>query len=165
MKCHKCGKADLVKDIEIFEYGQANLPYKVMLVGVPVKRCPACRERVVTIPDPDGLHRALCLHMVEGSRTLHPAEIRFLRKYLDKSAEEWAAVMGVDKKTLSRWENGRQKMGPVAERLLRLLVHQQLRPDAGSFSEEMFPKLRDERGGPPASVKLASSPRGWRQAA
>jgi putative zinc finger/helix-turn-helix YgiT family protein len=164
-KCYECGKADLVAGKGTVEYRQANLPYQVLLVGVPVRRCPSCSEESITVPDPEGLHRALAQHMVGVRRALFPKEIRFLRKYLDWSAEHLAAVMGIDPKTLSRWENGRQKLGPVAERLLRLVVFQRLEADARAFTEEVLPEVGQPAPSSPEPVRLASSRKGWREAA
>ena len=163
MKCYQCGQAELQVETGVYEYDLAGLPYPVVLVGVPIERCLVCGEEAVTIPDPEGLHRLMALGIVEAKRSLLGGEIRFLRKLLDKSATDMAALMGVDAKTLSRWENGRQKMGKVAERLLRLLVHQKLAPEAATFAEDVFPRLheRDEAG----PVKYSTSEVGWAQAA
>jgi transcriptional regulator with XRE-family HTH domain len=103
--------------------------------------------------------------MVEARRSLFAKEIRFLRKYLDWSAEHLAAVMGVDPKTLSRWENGRQKLGPVAERLLRLVVLQRLEADARAYTERVLPEVGGPAAASPEPLRLASSRRGWREAA
>ncbi len=54
-------------------------------------------------------------------------------------------------------------MGKVAERLLRLLVHQRLAPEAANFAEEMFPNLHES--GEAMSVSFTSSSAGWLQAA
>ena len=164
-KCYQCGKADMVAGKGTVPYEQANLPYAVILAGVPVRRCPACGEEAVTVPNPDGLHGALSLHIVHARRALAPKEIRFLRKYLDWSAEHLAAVMGVDSKTLSRWENGRQKVGPVAERLLRVLVQQRLEEDPRAFAEQVFPGLGQGSADPAVPVRMAASRAGWREAA
>lgn len=164
-KCYKCRKAEMIKEKGAFEYEQVNLPYPVLLVGVPIRRCPACGEQVVKIPDPEGLHRALCLHIVGVNRPLHGQEIRLLRKHLDRSAEQLAALMGVDAKTLSRWENGKQKVGPVAERLLRLLVHQHLSPDTGAYSDDLFPRLERKPRAKLTPIELSASSSGWNQAA
>ncbi len=163
MKCYECGKAEMEVLQGIHEYEVAGLPYPVVLVGVPIERCSACGEETVTIPDPEGLHRLLALNIVEADRPLLPEEVRFLRKLLDKSAEDMANVMGVDAKTLSRWENGKQKMGKVAERLLRLLIHQKLAPESATFAEDVFPRLHDE--GEAGPVKFSPSDGGWNQAA
>ena len=163
-RCYACGKAEMTDIVGVHEYDLAALPYRVSLVGVPILRCPECGEEAVTIPDPEGLHAALSLHITEVERTLLPEEIRFLRRFLDLKADELADVMGVDVKTLSRWENGRQKMGKVAERLLRLIVHHRLRPRATGFPETVFPKLLDEGGVETFNLKLDSTGSGWRRA-
>lgn len=164
-KCYRCGKAELVSRKATIEYKQAGLPYPVILANVPVRECPACSEQAVTIPDPEGLHRALSLYMVRVNRALFPQEVRFLRKYLAWSAEHLSAVMGVDPKTLSRWENGRQKLGPVAERFLRVLVLQRLEEDAKTFADEVLPKLGHQPADASESLRLSSSRTGWREAA
>ena len=163
MKCHSCGQAEMHTGIGTHEYRAAGLPYPVVLVGVGLETCPACGEQVVTIPNPEALHHQLALGIVQMERPMLAQEVRFLRKLLDRSSEEMAALMGVDAKTLSRWENGRQKMGKVAERLLRLMVHQRLAPKAAGFAESVFPKLREL--GAATAVRFATSSTGWRQAA
>ena len=164
-KCYQCGKAEMVVSKGTIEYRQANLPYPVLLIGVPVRRCPSCSEESITVPDPEGLHHALAWHMVGARRSLFSQEIRFLRKYLDWSAEHLAEVMGIDSKTLSRWENGRQKLGPVAERLLRLLVLQRLEADARAFTEQVLPHVGQMTATSTEPLRLTSSRKGWRQAA
>lgn len=163
MTCYNCHKADLVKGDGIHDYRASGLPYPVLLVGVPLEKCPLCGEEVVTIPNPEGLHILLGLLIVESDRPLLHQELRFLRKLLDKSAEDMGKLIGVDEKTLSRWENGKQRMGKVAERLLRLMVHQKLAPEAANFAEELFPTLHET--GEAAPMKVASSTTGWSQAA
>ena len=163
MKCYQCGKADLVEHRGVHDYRASGLPYPVILSGVPLQKCPLCGEEAVTIPDPEGLHQLLGLMIVELDRPILPQEIRFLRKLLDKSAEDLGDLMGVDQKTLSRWENGKQKMGTVAERLLRLMVHQRLAPEAANFAEDVFPRLHE--GGQARPMNVTSSSAGWLQAA
>ena len=46
-----------------------------------------------------------------------------MRKYLGWPGSDLAAHMAVQPETVSRWETGSQEMGPVADRLLRLLVN------------------------------------------
>lgn len=165
MKCPECHRAELVNEIGVTEYGEAKLPYTVVLQGVPVQRCPACGEMLASIPDPEGLHEVLCRHIVRVNRALLPGEIRFLRRFLDRSAEDMAALMGVDAKTLSRWENGKQKMGTVAERLIRVIAANHLRIKDRAFPEKLFPELRDEVVAQPDPVRLAQADRGWQEAA
>lgn len=165
MKCYECGKAEMQSKRGVHEYDLAGLPYPVLLVGIPIERCPECGEEAVTIPNPEELHRVMALSIVKADRPILGAEARFLRKLLDKTAEDMATLMGVNVKTLSRWENGRQKMGTVAERLLRLLIHQNHRPRerAATFAEEVFPRLHQQgKAGP---MKFSASEAGWERAA
>lgn len=141
MTCYQCRKAEMVSVVEDYDYEASGLPYPVMLRSIPVKRCPSCGEVLTTIPDPEGLHRFLAEKIIESDHPLLPGELRFLRKHMDKSAEEMGAILGVDAKTISRWENGKQKMGTTAERLLRVLVQAR---KSRIFAEHFFPRLHEE---------------------
>ena len=81
-----------------------------------------CGEFEVAIPRIEDLHRAIATEVIGKRARLTPPEIRFLRKYLDWSGADFARHMGVTVGAVSRWENGREQMGPVADRLLRLMV-------------------------------------------
>jgi putative zinc finger/helix-turn-helix YgiT family protein len=157
MKCPECGKAELVRGASVVEYHEARLPYSVILQGVPIQRCPDCGEELVSIPDPGGLHEVLCRHIITANRALLPGELRFLRRFLDRSSGAMAALIGVDAKTMSRWENGKQKMGAVAERLLRVIVANHLHWRDRLFADRLFPELRDEVVMQPEALTLTPS--------
>jgi len=89
---------------------------------VEVDRCPKCGAVEIVIPRIEELHRALALAILRKRGRLAAPEVRFLRKYLGWSGADFAKHMGVDAATVSRWENEEQPMGPVADRLLRLMV-------------------------------------------
>ncbi len=141
---------------------------RVKTVGCSSRRQPCTStdtSRAGTIPDPEGLHRALSLHIVHANRALFAQEVRFLRKYLGWSADHLSAVMGVDPKTISRWENGRQKLGPVAERFLRILVLQRLDQDAQASADQVLPTLENTTANPEEARRMAASRKGWKKAA
>ena len=48
--------------------------------------------------------------------------MRFLRKALGWLSRELASKLEVRDETVSRWENGREPVGPTSEKLLRLIV-------------------------------------------
>lgn len=104
-------------------YVESGLP-NVVLVGVEVRRCPKCGEQALSIPHVEELHKTLAMELVHERTRLAPYEIRFLRKWLGLSGVDFARRMGVEPATVSRWERTEnpQPMGPVAERLLRMLV-------------------------------------------
>ncbi len=106
---------------ENYSYTASGLPH-VTLVGVEVRRCGACGEHEVVIPRIEELHRVMALTVIRKPNRLTGDEARFLRKYLGWSGVDFARHMGVQPETVSRWENGKESMGPVADRLLRSFV-------------------------------------------
>ena len=121
MKCPQCRTVMEAKR-ENHRYDEAGLLLTV--VNAEVHRCPRCGETAVSIPNIEGMYSAVARHLISKPERLGPSEIRFLRKCLGYPSSDFAALMGVDKSTFSRWESrtSPQPMGPQAERLLRLIV-------------------------------------------
>jgi putative zinc finger/helix-turn-helix YgiT family protein len=118
--CEQC-KTPMISHRENFLYKSCGLP-NVTLEDVLVRRCAQCGEYEVEIPNMDGLHEKIAFEITRKPQKLTPEEIRFLRSYLGWSGAELAKCFDVDPTTVSRWETGAQRMGGVAERLLRLSV-------------------------------------------
>lgn len=152
LQCTECGEA-MVSTREDRPY--SKLP-GVLLCGVEVLRCPKCGETEVVIPKPNQLGDLLARHITGKRNRLIGPEIRFLRAHLDLSGVELARRMGVAPETVSRWENGKDAMGPVADRLLRLLV-------AGDTPSEALAEIGDESK--PLSLAVRASGAGWKEAA
>lgn len=132
----------------------------VVLVGVPVSRCPSCGEYEVAIPNNDELHRVLALRVVEESGRLTGAEIKFLRTVLDYTSAEFARLVGASPVTVSHWEHDAQPIGHHADALVRALVL--LRVGAG-LGRKQIEKLaraasttRRTRAGRPKRVAAAA---------
>lgn len=123
MNCMQC-QHEMDTRKEDFEYGDAGLP-GITLVDVEVSRCPHCGEYEVAIPNTEELHRVLAFAMASQKARLSGAEVRFLRKYLGYSGRDFAATIGVDPATVSRWEHEKEPIGPTADRLLRLMAMRQ----------------------------------------
>jgi len=151
-KCTECGGA-MASTREDRPY--SKLP-GVLLCGVEVLRCPKCGESEVVIPKPNQLGDLLAQHLIEKRDRLVGAEIRFLRAHLNLSGVELARRMGVAPETVSRWENGKDAMGPVADRLLRLMV-------SGDTPAETLADIGDEPK--PLSLAVRASGAGWKEAA
>ena len=154
MKCGACGEP-MVSARENFHYKASGLP--VTLVGVEVRRCKACGEHEVVIPRIELLHREIARAVVRKRSRLTFAEIRYLRTYLGWSGTDFAMHMGVTPETVSRWENN-LRMGPVADRLLRLMV-QTFAPVA-DYSLDSLSELTDEAT--PVRLRVEASNGGWR---
>jgi putative zinc finger/helix-turn-helix YgiT family protein len=161
MKCDDCGGPVTTERNAVRRYDIGGLPH-VELHGVEVTHCEGCGKEGIAIPRIGQLHRVLAEAIVRQRRMLAPVEIRFLRKHIGLSAEDFAQRMGVARETVSRWETGAKPMGAVADRLLRLLVvtHE---PTESYAVDDMLRELNDE----PAPSKLLSVPlwnrgdRGW----
>lgn len=106
---------------ENYRYLASGLP-NVTLVGVTVRRCAKCGEHEVVIPQIEELHRVLAVAVARRPSRLTKDEIRFLRKYLGYSGVDFAKLISVKPETVSRWENGRERIGPSTEKLIRMLV-------------------------------------------
>ncbi len=118
MKCPKCG-GRVSQRVGNSPYLGDELP-NVVLVGVKIRACTECDFGSVGIPKLAGLHKALVERTAKAAYQLTPGEIRFLRKYLGWSGQDFARHFGVSPETVSRWENGKKPMGATAERLLRM---------------------------------------------
>jgi len=161
MKCINCGKDGMAPAIEDLPYPASGLP-DVVLVGVRVDRCPHCGEYEVEIPEVEALHRVLAHEAVKRTSPLTPAEIRFLRKHLGWTGVEMATTFGVTKETVSRWENGRERMSPTADRLLRATVLL-LEPVKG-WGIERFRAIGSARA-PRPPLRLTRRAGTWQEAA
>lgn len=154
MKCHECGGAISVirKDCAYLESGLAN----VIVRGIEVRRCRKCGNEDVVIPRMRQLHRVIAMSLLEKKARFAPPEIRFLRKHLGWSQEDFARTFGVRSETVSRWETGKERMSPPADRLLRMVIVQGER--VSTYSTKLLGQLDDERSEAMAlSVKTVGS--------
>ena len=156
MKCDACGDP-MISARENYSYTASGLPY-VTLIGVEVRRCKACGEHEVVLPKIEQLHRAIALAVVGKRPRLTGAEIRFLRKYLGWSGADFAKHMGVTPESVSRWENERDQMGAVADRLLRLMVV--TRAPVSEYPLDTLAELEDEAS--PVRLRVEAARGGWR---
>jgi DNA-binding transcriptional regulator YiaG len=118
--CSNCGAAARVArgTYRFTESGLGN----VYLAGLELIRCPKCKNVDPIIPNMRGLMRFLALAVLEKPWRLSGDEIRYLRKYLRMTGEQFASHLGVDKTTLSKWENDRDPVGEPSDRLIRAIT-------------------------------------------
>lgn len=159
VKCTDCGNPMVVRR-ENRRYDSGGLP-QVVLQGVEARRCPACGAQELVIPRIEELHRVIARALIHKPARLAGSEIRFLRKYLGLSSTDLARRMGTTRETVSRWEGGATPIGPLADRLLRLLVTT-THPVEDYSRTEFLTGIH--RGAPPAPARLtlkAHTSRGW----
>lgn len=117
MKCPNCGKEmrSKVRDYEYVESGLEN----VVLKNITVHECGRCGEVLPEIVKAKQVHKWIAEYLVRKQSPLTGAEFRFLRQQMGMRAAELAAFLGVTPVTVSRWENGKETVGPQSDRLLR----------------------------------------------
>jgi putative transcriptional regulator len=155
MKCMNCG-AEMTSALENYSYKASGLP--VTLHNVEVRRCKQCGEHEVVIPRIDELHKTIAHALVAKRARLAGPEIRFLRTHLGWSGADFAKHMGVKAETVSRWENDRDVMSPLADRLLRLMVLTK-QPVTDYSLDDL---IGVDSAPKPVKIKVASSKTGWK---
>jgi putative zinc finger/helix-turn-helix YgiT family protein len=115
-QCYDCGKTMIGKR-QNYSYQEVGLK-SVVLLNIVVYNC-KCGAIVPEIPYAGILHNCIAMSVLEKKALLSAEEIRFIRKAAGFSATELARVLGMEKGTVSRWENSKQGIGKDADRLLR----------------------------------------------
>ncbi len=157
IKCHVCGSA-MESRRENHRYTECGLS-NVTIVNLEVRHCTNCGERQFVFPRVAQLHQLLAVTTAKVPDALTGEQIRFLRKYLGWSRDEFAGIMGVEAETVSRWENDKAKMSKAAERLLR--VHVFIMNPVEEYDPESLVNMGKRDGKKPTMLRVTSSPRGW----
>lgn len=146
---------------EPYHYVLSGLP-NVYLVGVEVRRCPKGDGEAPVLVRMDALHAAIARLLIEKPAPLSGDEIRYLRKFAGMQAQDFAARLGMVKATFSRVENGAQRLGPGADKLVRAIAA----AARGMTDEAQAALLALEGDGKAAKrVTLKSTSKGWSEAA
>jgi DNA-binding transcriptional regulator YiaG len=135
----------------------------VTLEAADVTHCPSCGQRGFTVVGMGPLLRGVAQAIVRKRARLAAPEVTFLRKHLDYTGARLAKALGVTGSTVSRWESGREPIGPSADRLLRalVLIHDR---EADRFDAAQFETIDEE--GAPLRLTLRQDGKGnWSQAA
>jgi putative zinc finger/helix-turn-helix YgiT family protein len=119
-QCSDCGKEARVER-GTYRFRESGLD-NVVLKGIEIVKCPACGSEEPIIPNLDGLLRVIAVAIVTNKLPLSGPEVRYLRKYLDMSAEQFARILHTDKSTLSKWETGAVNIGSKSDLLIRAVA-------------------------------------------
>ena len=116
-RCSECGAAQemLHKTVMYPESGLSN----VQLENVPVFVCANGHEEMV-IPAMTELHQLIAQFIIRKPARLDNGEVRFLRRRVNLTANEFAAHLGITPVHLSRIENGRKVPARPLDLLIRL---------------------------------------------
>jgi DNA-binding transcriptional regulator YiaG len=86
---------------------------------VQVLRCGECATEMVSIPDIDDLARATAISRALNPVRLAGREVKFFRRVLDMTQEEFGNTVDIAPENVSRWENDVRGVGAACEKLLR----------------------------------------------
>jgi putative transcriptional regulator len=141
-KCPTCGSEHFLFEKSHHHFLESGLE-NVHLTNVEIGTCADCGEKVVSIPHSTELMRLIGQSILLKPTSLNGAEIRFLRKNLYLKINEFAQLLGVDRVTVSRWENEHEKPSRSADRLVRLTYALEAKIGEGVV-EELRKNLRKE---------------------
>ena len=121
---HQHGKTGITRVVDQFEATDIGAPFKVVLKdSVKVTSDPDTGEIIsYTIPDPDGLFRAIVITRILHHRKLFGADIKFLRKAVGVKQKDLAKAIELSPEHLSKCEAGSLPIGPSSEKLLRIFL-------------------------------------------
>jgi putative zinc finger/helix-turn-helix YgiT family protein len=140
--CSNCGQAAKVVR-GTYRFTESGL--NVILVGIELIRCSECGNEDPVLPNINGLMECLARAVIEKPWRLAGSEIKFLRKYLRMTGEAFASFVGVDKTTVSKWENDHDSIGEPSDHLIRalaLLLGEGLQESMNEIAR-MFPDIKD----------------------
>lgn len=117
--CPECGERAEIKrgDYKFTESGLKN----VILSGIEIIHCPKCGDSPI-IPAMSQLMRVMAVAVAAKPWPLTGEEVRFLRKFVGKTQDQFAELMRVDKTTISKWENNEYTIGDQSDMLIRVVA-------------------------------------------
>jgi DNA-binding transcriptional regulator YiaG len=86
----------------MYHYRECGLPNVYLVNGYREIETPYGRG--VSIEDVEGLHIAIAQALVEEKPSLTGPEVRFIRKLLELTQTQLAALLGVEDQSVRRWE-------------------------------------------------------------
>ena len=116
IKCLKCGKT-VGKKVGDYKYRESGLD-NVILKTIPIYEC-SCGVSYPSIFRVPRLNDLIAKTLVEKPALLNGKEIKFLRKNIYLSSKAFSKRLGIDKTSLSKWENGIQQHSQTNDRLIR----------------------------------------------
>lgn len=146
-ECSQCGMA-VVPRRQNYRYLESGLS-NVILQGVEIAECESCGNEDVILPRLEKIQRAIAQALSNSPIRLSGEQIRFLRNHLGMTGEGLGKFLHTDRTKISKWEHGEDRMGPTADRLLRLLVailDEEIRPTVITVAEHL-PLIEDSTEG------------------
>src|SRR5215469_7337362 len=143
VRCSNCGsEARIVRgDYQFKETGLRG----VILHDIELIKCGRCGNVDPVLFRVDELMHLLTVAILRKPYRLEGEELRFLRKHIELTQEEFAKLLHVDKTTLSKWENNedpREKQGVLLARAM-VISRKKRREKQGANHFGIFKKIAD----------------------
>ena len=135
---------------------ECGLPNIFLRNGYRVVETPYGRG--IAVENVEGLHRAIASTLVRERVHLTGPEVRFVRKYLEMTQSQLAALLGVEEQSVRRWEKLPRVPKP-ADRAVRLLFLDQTRGKIKTPTLASIVKQVESAGSDPAVVRFQFRPR------
>ena len=150
IECPNCG-ADARVVRGSYDFNESGLKH-VRLQGIEMIVCDQCGSVDPIIPRVNDLMRMLAVAVIAKPYRLAGDEIRFLRKYLRMTGDEFSRLLHINRTNLSKWENDEDKVGAQSDRLIRAITLSLGEGLKGKLEEVIrkFPEIQDE----PAIVRI-----------
>jgi|SRR5208337_138802 len=94
-------------------------------------------EQVVSIPNINGLHRAIAESILLRQASISGRELRFIRTEMGLTQAELAAIVHREPLAVSRWERGECPIDNNIEAIIRLVAMERLDIDTGHSVQEL----------------------------
>ena len=107
-----------------------------MIVGIP-EAVDDAGETVLTIPNVNGLHRAIAQGIVSKRSSMSGKELRFLRTEMGMTQAELAVLIHREPLAISRWERAENPIDTNADTLIRLHANEVLKLEVVASVKEI----------------------------
>ncbi len=132
MICKKCGMPEVVYLTTQYQYIESGLE-NIYLENVPVISCERCLTKRPQIIETDLLDITIAESLILKPFPLIGSELRFLRKNLEYSLNQWARLLHFDEKSLLDLEMDEETISPQFDLLNRLVYIKLLEEKAGQI--------------------------------
>lgn len=122
--------------LDRYEEELMGLPYPIVLLNAAEAVTDPDSGEVLgtSVPNAEELAAAVAVALCMMPVRLIGPEVRFIRRVLGMTGQEFAAAVEMDPATLSRWEHGKQEVGGWADKAVRMAAVLKLQDHAPGSS-------------------------------
>ena len=141
MFCHDGCPGEMKKTEGMHHFVECGLE-NVFIENCTLFVCEACKKIVPLLPDAERAMPYITEQLIQKTGRLNSDEVLFLRKAAGLKAEELAKMLGVDRVTVSRWENAKSRIEGLFDlRLRKIVLERVLGPEQRGAARERNERL------------------------